>query len=102
MRLLKEIIEGIRRECGSDFPISVRLSVEEFYDTIGYPGQGITLDEGVEMAKMLESFGIDASAAETTIRRKPPANPSAFLPDGASIWRKRSRIRSTSPSSPPT
>lgn len=60
MRLLKEIIEGIRRECGSDFPISVRLSVEEFYDTIGYPGQGITLDEGVEMAKMLESFGIDA------------------------------------------
>lgn len=60
MRLLKEIIEGIRRECGPDFPISVRLSVEEFYDTIGYPGQGITLDEGVEMAKMLESCGIDA------------------------------------------
>lgn len=60
MRLLREIIEGIRRECGSDFPISVRLSVEEFYDTIGYPGQGITLDEGVEMAKRLEGFGIDA------------------------------------------
>lgn len=59
MRLLKEIIEGVRRECGPDFPISVRLSVEEFYDTIGYPGQGITLDEGVKMAKMLEIFGID-------------------------------------------
>lgn len=60
MRLLKEIIEGVREECGSDFPISVRLSVEEFYDMIGYPGQGILLDEGVEMAKMLESFGVDA------------------------------------------
>lgn len=59
MRLLREIIEGIRRECGSDFPISVRLSVEEYYDKIGYPGQGITLEEGVEMAKMLENFGID-------------------------------------------
>lgn len=59
MRLLKEIIEGIRKECGPDFPISVRLSVEEFYNTIGYPGQGITLAEGVEMAKMLEGFGID-------------------------------------------
>lgn len=60
MRLLKEIIDGIRTECGPDFPISVRLSVEEFYNMIGYPGQGITLDEGVEMAKMLESFGVDA------------------------------------------
>ena len=59
MRLLKEIIEGIRKECGPDFPISVRLSVEEFYDMIGYPGQGITLDEGVEMAKMLEGYGVD-------------------------------------------
>lgn len=60
MRLLQEIIQGIRRECGPDFPISVRLSVEEFYDTIGYPGQGILLDEGVEIAKRLEGFGIDA------------------------------------------
>ncbi|MCQ4637733.1 NAD(P)/FAD-dependent oxidoreductase [Anaerovorax odorimutans] len=59
MRFLKEIIDGIRRECGADFPISVRLSVEEFYDMIGYPDQGITLDEGVEMAKRLEGFGID-------------------------------------------
>lgn len=60
MRLLKEIIDGIRKECGSDFPICVRLSVEEYYDMIGYPGQGITLEEGVEMAKRLEAFGIDA------------------------------------------
>lgn len=60
MRILEEIIAGIRKECGTDFPISVRLSVEEFYDMIGYPGQGITLGEGVEMAKRLEGFGIDA------------------------------------------
>lgn len=59
MRLLKEIIDGIRKECGKDFPISVRLSVEEYYDMIGYAGQGIVLEEGVKMAKCLESFGID-------------------------------------------
>ena len=59
MRLLREIIEGIRGACGPDFPISVRLSVEEYYDTIGYPGQGILLEEGVKMAKMLEGFGVD-------------------------------------------
>ena len=34
--------------------------MEEFYDTIGYPGQGILLEEGVEMAKRLERFGVDA------------------------------------------
>ncbi len=56
MHLLKEIIDGIRKECGKDFPISVRLSVEEYYDMIGYAGQGIVLEEGVKMAKCLESF----------------------------------------------
>ncbi|MBT9779852.1 FAD-dependent oxidoreductase [Clostridium sp. MCC353] len=59
MRFIQKIISGIRKECGTDFPISVRLSVEEFYDRIGYPGQGICLEEGVEIAKRLESFGID-------------------------------------------
>lgn len=60
MRLIQEIIEDIRQKCGADFPISVRLTADEFYDTIGYPGQGITLGEGVEIAKRLEQFGIDA------------------------------------------
>lgn len=59
MRFIQEIIRGIRKECGESFPISVRLSVEEFYDRIGYPGQGIRLEEGVEIAKRLETFGID-------------------------------------------
>lgn len=59
MRFIREIVSGIRRECGPGFPISVRLSVEEFYDRIGYPGQGILLAEGVEMARKLEELGID-------------------------------------------
>lgn len=59
MRFIQEIISGIRKECGAGFPISVRLSVDEFYEKIGYPGQGILLEEGVEIAKRLESFGID-------------------------------------------
>ncbi|MFQ8958097.1 MAG: hypothetical protein ACLR6O_04340 [Eubacterium sp.] len=35
MRFLLEIIDGIRLACGSDFPILVRLSVDEMYDKIG-------------------------------------------------------------------
>lgn len=60
MRFLREIIGGIRRECGNDFPIMVRLSVDDFYRCIGKPGQGIELEEGVEMARRLEKAGIDA------------------------------------------
>lgn len=60
MRFLLNIISKIRRKCGPDFPIMVRLTVEEFYDRIGFPGRGIQLAEGVEMAKALEKAGIDA------------------------------------------
>ncbi len=60
LRFLMNIIEGIRRECGDDFPIAVRLAVDEFYRCIGKPGQGLELDEGVELARRLEQAGIDA------------------------------------------
>jgi 2,4-dienoyl-CoA reductase-like NADH-dependent reductase (Old Yellow Enzyme family)/thioredoxin reductase len=60
LRFAMEIIEGIRREHGRDFAVIVRLSVDEFYEKIGEPGQGIELDEGVEMARRLERAGIDA------------------------------------------
>lgn len=60
MRFLLEIISGIRRACGRDYPIIVRLSVDECYDKIGKPGKGYTLEEGIAMAKRLEQAGIDA------------------------------------------
>ncbi len=60
MRFLLEIIEGIRSACGSDFPISVRLSVDECYDRIGETGKGYSLFEGIRIAKELEAAGIDA------------------------------------------
>ncbi|SHO43667.1 FAD-dependent oxidoreductase [Anaerocolumna xylanovorans] len=59
-RILKEIIQGIHHVCGRDFPVVVRLTVDEFYEKIGYPEQGIHLSEGVKIAKALESFGADA------------------------------------------
>lgn len=59
MRFLLNIIEGIRKECGSDFPIIARIDGDEFYRKIGKSG-GIELDEAVEIAKRLEEAGIDA------------------------------------------
>lgn len=59
MRFLLNIIAGIREKCG-DFPLVVRLSVDECYSYIGQPEKGYNLTEGVEMAKILEKAGIDA------------------------------------------
>ena len=59
-RILKEIIEGIHERCGQSFPVIVRLTVDEFYEKLGHPERGIRLDEGVQIAKDLESFGADA------------------------------------------
>ena len=60
LRIMKELIEGIHRECGTDFPISVRLTVDEFYEKIGYPEMGLHLEDGVKIARALEAYGADA------------------------------------------
>lgn len=60
MRFITEIYNAIRHKCGQDFPIIVRLTVDEYYRMIGEPGQGIELEEGVKIAKYLEKLGVDA------------------------------------------
>lgn len=59
-RIVCEIIEGIKKECGNEFPISVRITTEEFLEFIGKPGEGINLDMSVEMCKLFEKSGADA------------------------------------------
>lgn len=60
MRFLLEIISAIREKCGNDYPLIVRLSVDECYEMIGEKGKGYTLSEGVKMAEILEKNGVDA------------------------------------------
>ncbi|MDR1408844.1 MAG: NAD(P)/FAD-dependent oxidoreductase [Oscillospiraceae bacterium] len=59
LRFLREIIADVREKCGADFPIAVRLGVDEFYREIGKE-QGLTLDEGIKIAKAVEAMGADA------------------------------------------
>ena len=59
-RFIVNILRGIKERCGDDFPVIVRLSVDECYDRIGKAGEGYTLKEGVEIAKILEKNGADA------------------------------------------
>ena len=49
LRMITEIIEGIRAQCGTDFPIGVRLSVEEFLDKTGVTEDYIHIQDGVKI-----------------------------------------------------
>ncbi|WP_414733247.1 FAD-dependent oxidoreductase [Acetobacterium carbinolicum] len=59
LRFIAEIIAGIRNECGPDFPISVRLSVEEFLSNVGVTDDYIHIQDGVKISMALEKLGID-------------------------------------------
>lgn len=60
MRFLDEIIDAVRRECGEDYPILVRYSVDEHMEYAGQPDDGIHLEEGIKIARHLEAKGVDA------------------------------------------
>lgn len=59
MRIVDEIIDGIHERCGKDFPISIRISVDECLDMCGIPAKGLTLEETTEMCCHWEKKGID-------------------------------------------
>lgn len=52
-RFAMEIVEGLRRLLGPDFPLSFKISAEEFV-----PG-GLTTEESIEILKILIGAGID-------------------------------------------
>ncbi|MFP7296660.1 FAD-dependent oxidoreductase [Neobacillus niacini] len=54
IRFVEEIILGIKEKCGPDFPISIRLSVDEFEEG------GTTIELSKKIACYLEKIGTDA------------------------------------------
>jgi 2,4-dienoyl-CoA reductase (NADPH2) len=55
MRVVVEIIEGLKRVCGPDIPIGIRLCAEELLDDV----RGNTPEESMESYKLSEKAGID-------------------------------------------
>ncbi|MDO4536404.1 MAG: FAD-dependent oxidoreductase [Clostridium perfringens] len=54
-RFLLELVESCKRNAGDDFPIIVRMAIDEY---IGDAGRGV--EESIELAKMLEKAGVAA------------------------------------------
>ena len=75
-RFMREIVEGIRKEVGPDFPIIIRLCGEELLDDRG----GNTLQESLQSIRIAEEAGIDVlsvtagwqESAESVITRDCP------------------------------
>ena len=67
LRFAKEIVEAIKAKCGKEFPVSVRYSVRSYVKDFNrgalpweeFEEKGRDLAEGIQVAKMLESFGYD-------------------------------------------
>ena len=71
LRVTREIIEGVKAACGKDFPVTIRLSLRQFmrdWDKGSFSGEeevGRTLEESIEIAKLLEAYGVDALSVDS-------------------------------------
>lgn len=61
MRFITEIILGIKHVCGPKFPISVRISADEYVEG------GLKIADSIKIARYLESIGIHAINVSTGI-----------------------------------
>ena len=80
-RFISEIIQGIRQKLGR-FPIMVRMCGDEMTPVEGF----LTLEDGLEIARYLESCGIDAINISNGSARNADANcePYSYRPG----WKK--------------
>ncbi|MCH4887215.1 NADH:flavin oxidoreductase [Acidaminobacter sp. JC074] len=53
-RIILEVIQSIRQEVGSDYPIFVKINSEDFME------DGLSSRESIEVSKMLEKASVDA------------------------------------------
>ena len=73
IRVCKEIVEGIKAECGADFPVTSKMGMKSYIKGLYQPtwdGEGEagrTLEEAIEIAKLLESYGYDALTVNSGI-----------------------------------
>ena len=65
LTVARKIVEGIKAECGKDFPVSMRIGLKSYIKGFNQPSlsgedeAGRTIEEAVEIAKLLESYGYD-------------------------------------------
>ena len=70
LRCDREILDGVKAACGSDFVVSMRLALKTYikdYNTPSLHGEeevGRTLEEGLTICKKLEEYGYDCLSVD--------------------------------------
>lgn len=92
LRFAKEIVQEIKKTCGEDFPVTMRLAVKSYmkdFDKASFDGSeevGRTVEEAVEIAKLLESYGYDALSTDAgTLDAFYYAMPPSYVPKGYTL-----------------
>lgn len=73
MRPCKEIAEGIKKACGQDFPVSMRLGMKSYINGFnqsslnGKNEAGRTLEDSIRICKALEEYGYDLISADVGV-----------------------------------
>lgn len=73
LRITREALDAVRAACGKDFPVTVRLGMKSFVKDLAHASLdgseegGRTLEEGIAIAKLFESYGFDALNVDTGI-----------------------------------
>jgi 2,4-dienoyl-CoA reductase (NADPH2) len=55
-RFIVNVVKEIKKRCGEDWPIQILMNAYEY----GAGDQGITAEEGIEIARIYESIGVDS------------------------------------------
>lgn len=81
VRFAQEVLDSIRKAVGVGFPIEFRMSGSELFE------EGYNLEEGVEIAKLLESrVDLLHISAGTYQRGFGITHPSMFIPHGCNVY----------------
>ena len=73
MRLVAEIVGGIKQVCGADYPVTIGMSCKSFIKALnkasltGEEEAGRTLEEAIRIAQTLEKMGVDAIMTDTGV-----------------------------------
>ncbi|HIU24981.1 MAG TPA: FAD-dependent oxidoreductase [Candidatus Copromorpha excrementigallinarum] len=80
LRICRELVEGIKEVCGQDFAVTMRLGMKSYLRELGETNHnrgrgsitgegeiGRTLEEGIEIAKLLEKYGYDGLSVDTGV-----------------------------------
>lgn len=81
VRFAREVLDSVRAAVGEGFPIEFRMSGSELFEG------GYTLEDGVEIAKLLEDkIDLLHVSAGTYQRGFATTHPSMFLPHGTNVY----------------